>query len=433
MLSKLPAALVLHRRPSTSGTVAVSSGTSRRSFLGGTLATTLAGVSMLPEGGLFAAGEQRLRIGLVGCGGRGTGAAAQAAAADPTVRVVALGDMFADQVASAAEVLGHSAGQQFDCPPTRQFVGADAYRHVIQSGVDVVLLATPPHVRPLHLEAAVDARKHVYCEKPAAIDVAGVVRVAAAAARGRAAGLALVSGFCFRQDAQLVELVARIHDGEIGRPLVVQAHAAIGLPWRKPAEQGQAAVEWPLRNWISFARFSGGHFVEHHVQAIDRAAWILGDQAPVRAEVLAEVFGEAAWASGDCDRGVATGAIGDCPTATAVRYTFADGSTIRASLGRRQRGSDMLVEAVVGTAGSCDLHRGTRDRPQPWEGSEVPRANRYQATIDRLIRGLLTGQAPHDGDTLCRSTLMAVMGRMAGETGRPVAWAEIADGVQMLA
>ena len=248
-------------------------GPSRRWFLGGTVAASSAALFSLPTGGLFAAGEQRLRVGLVGCGGRGTGAALQALEADPAVRVVALGDVFADRVASSAEVLG-AAGERFDCPAAQRFVGQDAYRLVIDSGVDIVLLAAPPHTRPLHLEAAVSAGKHVYCEKPVAIDAAGVVRAAAAAARSRANGLSLVSGFCFRRDARMVEMVARIHDGAIGRPRLVQTHAAIGLPWRQPLEIGSDSGDWPLRNWISFARFSGGHFVEQHVQAIDRAAWV---------------------------------------------------------------------------------------------------------------------------------------------------------------
>jgi predicted dehydrogenase len=286
MRPKTPVTAFVASNHTPARSAATVRGTSRRSFLGGTVATTCAAAGTLPTGLCFAAGEQRLRIGLVGCGGRGTGAALQALEADPSVRVVALGDVFADQVASAADVLGRASGR-FDCPPLQRFVGPDAYRRVIDSGVDVVLLAAPPHTRPLHLEAAVAAGKHVYCEQPVAVDAAGVVRVAAAAARSRAAGLAVVSGFCFRRDDRMVEIVSRLHDGAIGMPRLVQAHAAIGLPWRKPADGGRAAGEWPLRNWISFTRYSGGHFVTHHVQAIDRAAWILGDVAPLTAEGMA--------------------------------------------------------------------------------------------------------------------------------------------------
>ena len=401
--------------------------TSRRSFLGGAVAASCAAVGTLPTGGLFAAGDQRLRIGLIGCGGRGTGAALQALEADPAVRVVALGDRFADQVASSAEVLGHRAGDRFDCPPTRCFVGPEAFRGVIESGVDLVLLAAPPHVRPLHLETAVAAGKHVYCEKPVAIDVAGVVRAAAAAARSRAAGLALVSGFCFRRDPRTVDLVTRIHDGAIGRPRSVQTHAAIGLPWRKPVDSGREPGAWPLANWISFARFSGGHFVEQHVQAIDRAAWILGDVSPVFAEPIGldtPPFPNAARCTGYSS----TGAIGDCAPITAVRYTFAEGETIEASIDRRERSCDWIVEAVTGSTGSCDLVRGSIVGRQQWATESTPGPARYRATMQTLVGGILTGTIAHDGADMCRSTLMAVMGRMASETGRPVAWSGMAGG-----
>ena len=415
------------RRIAACRTTANQGETSRRSFLRGTVVASCAVTGTLPAGGLFAGGEQRLRIGLVGCGGRGTGAALQAIEADPAVSLVALGDVFADQVTSSAEVLGRRAGDRFDCPPTRWFVGPEAYRDVIASGVDLVLLTAPPHVRPLHLEAAVAAGKHVYCEKPVAIDVAGAVRAATAAAHSRAAGLALVSGFCFRHDPRMVEILSRIHDGLIGRPRVVQAHAAIGLPWRKPVESGRETSSWPLANWISFARFSGGHFVEQHVQAIDRAAWILGDVPPVLAEPIDSDTATTTGPSCSLDQ-QSTGAIGDCAASTAVRYRYADGQTVEASIERRERPCDSTVETVIGSAGSCDLVRGTMGGRQPWAAKSAPGPDRYRATMETLVRGILSGRCPHDGAHMCRSTLMAVMGRMAAETGRPVAWNGLAGG-----
>ena len=443
MHSKTPSTALMAAQPAVSEDWRAGR-TSRRSLLGATVAVSCVAAGPLPAGGLFAAGPQRLRVGLVGCGGRGTGAAQQALAADPSVHVVALGDVFADQVASAAEVLRRSSADQFDCPPSAWFVGPDACRQVIESGVDVVLLAAPPHVRPQHLELAVAAGKHVYCEKPVAIDAAGVVRAAAAAARGRANGLALVSGFCFRRDARVVEMVARIHDGAIGRTRAVHAHAAIGLPWRKPLDSGSAdggdtglplglaAGGWPLRNWISFNRFSGGHFVEHQVQAIDRAVWILGDESPVLCEPMESdpagarsgLLSGFTASSGRPDN-AATGAIGDCRASTAVRYTFADGRTLEASLDRRERNCDRIVERAVGSAGSCDLDRLTISGPRAWTAEPMARPNRFSVTIETLVRGVLSGRVAHDGDTMCRSTGVAVMGSLAAETGRSVAWSDL--------
>jgi len=434
MRTQTPATnLVLTRTPETAtpetDAVARLRGLSRRSFLAGTAVATQAAVGVLPARGHFAAGEQRLRVGLVGCGGRGTGAALQAMQADPTVRLVALGDAFADQITSSSEVLA-AAGRQFDCPESHRFVGPDAYRRVIDSGIDVVLLAAPPHTRPLHLEAAVAAGKHVYCEKPVAIDAAGVIRAAAAAARSRVAGLSLVSGFCFRRDARWVEMVSRIHDGAIGRPRLVQAHAAIGLPWRRPIELGLESGEWPLRNWISFARFSGGHFVDQHVQAIDRAAWIMGDVAPLMAEGLAGSRHGLGWTSQPAHD---DGAIGDCTAATAVRYTFADGRVIEASIDRRERAGDRAVETVVGSDGSCDLVRGIIAGRRGVTAAPQPGPGRFSTAMAALVESVLSGRRVHDGDTMCRSTLMAVMGRMAAETGRRVAWRELADDAARLA
>ena len=417
-------AITVHRAPGTEGGLTPTAA-SRRSFLGTTAAMSCAAAGLVPTGGLFAAGSERLRIGVVGCGGRGTGAALQAAAADPAVRVVALGDVFADQVASSAAVLAGEIGPQFDCPQGRRFVGEDAYRKVIESGVDIVLLAAPPHVRPLHLETAVAAGKHVYCEKPVAIDAAGVVRAAAASARGRAAGLAIASGFCFRHDTVTIEMMSRIHGGAIGRPLAVHAHAAIGLPWRKPVgngpTEGLGSDGWRLQNWISFARYSGGHFVEHHVEAIDRALWIFGDVPPVLAVATAAASGGP------------TGAIGDCAAGTAVRYIFADGRTIEASIDRRERSHGSIGEVAIGSAGTCDLVRAAIAGRQRWAHSGL-RNHRHQTSIDRLVGGILAGRVVNDGDTMCRSTLTAVMGRMAAAgTCRPVAWSEIVGGASGLA
>jgi predicted dehydrogenase len=279
----------------------------------------------------------------------------------------------------------------------------------------------------------VAAGKHVYCEKPVAIDAAGVVRAAAAAARSRADGLSLVSGFCFRRDARMVEMVARIHDGAIGRPRLVQAHAAIGLPWRQPLEIGRESGDWALRNWISFARFSGGHFVEQHVQAIDRAAWVMGDVEPLMAEGIAGSPRDLGWAASRAHHSTATGAIGDCPAATAVRYTFADGRVIEASIDRRERAGDRIVETVVGSAGSCDLVRGVIAGRHDWTAVPQPGPGRFSAAILALVGGVLSGRSVHDGDTMCRSTLMAVMGSMAAESGRPLAWNELAGEAARLA
>lgn len=398
----------------------------RRAFLHRSLGTTAgtalgftaaACPALAPAGGFFVAGDDRLRVGLIGCGGRGTGAAIQAAAADPGVRITALGDLFADQLASSCRVLAADVPAQFDCPAERRFVGADAYRGVIEAGVDVVLLAAPPHVRPLHVEAAVRAGKHLYCEKPVAVDAAGARRVADACRLARAARLSIVSGLCFRRDAATVEAVARIRDGRIGRPLAARARAEIGLPWRVPAAAEGLADEWRLRNWIAFRRFSGGAFVEHHIHAIDRAVWALGDDVPVSA------VGRPLPVRRD---GLS---LGDCLAGVSATFTFADGRRLEAACRRAERAvaGHGVEETVIGTESTCDL------RPGPWPRGRGMAANPYQAGMCELVGSVRSAAAVNDGFPMCRSTMMAIMGREAAESGRLVTWAEIAGSDRWLA
>lgn len=373
----------------------------RRGFLGAVAGGSLV-AAVAPAGGAFAGGHERIRVGLVGCGGRGTGAALQAAAADPAVRIVALGDLFADQVASAAHEISRDAAGQFDCPMERRFSGGQAYLDVLAAGVDLVLLAAPPHVRPLHVTAAVRAGKHLYCEKPAAIDLPGAHAVADACAAARQRKLSVMSGLCFRRDEVTRSLVERVRDGAIGRVREVHMHAVLGLPWHKPAASGWSAAEWQARNWISFRRFSGGPFVEHHIHAIDRALWALGDDSPSAAFPAVE--------PGLRSPALRGGTV-------AVRYAFADGRELHASCSRGL-GASHRLELAVGTNGRCDLLRAARGMPTSSVGM-------YQATIDALVRAVRSGTPVDDGATLCRATLVAIMGRMAAESGRPVRWDDI--------
>jgi myo-inositol 2-dehydrogenase/D-chiro-inositol 1-dehydrogenase len=352
-------------------------------------------------------------VGLIGCGGRGTGAALQAAAADPAVRIVALGDLFPDQVISAAHEIARDAAAQFDCPPERRFVGERAYLDLLSAGVDLVLLAAPPHVRPLHVTAAVHAGKHIYCEKPAAIDLPGAHAVAEACAAARRRNLSVMSGLCFRRDEATRSRIEGIRDGAIGRVRAAHVHAAVGLPWHKPAAAGWTAEEWQARNWISFRHFSGGHFVEHHIHALDRALWALGDDCPADA-FPATAPGLRSAARSARPRGWESG---DCGGAVAARYVFADGRELHAS-SSRGIGSDGRLELVVGTDGRCDLIRDPAG-PRPAPGGM------YQATIDALVRAVRFGSPVDDGGALCRATLVAIMGRMAAESGRPVRWEDV--------
>lgn len=383
----------------------------RRTFVAGCAASAAtaaaARAAARPCGGLFVSGPAVVRVGVIGCGGRGTGAAIQAAAADPAVAITALGDLFADQVASSADLLATRAGRRFDCPPERRFVGPDAWQHVLASDVDLVILAAPPHTRPLHLSAAVAAGRHVFCETPAAIDLPGaqVVRMAAAEADRR--GLSLVSGLQWRHHEPTREAIARLHEGDLGRILQVQARSFIGLPWHKPRQAGWSSPEMRLRNWISCPDLSGGHLVERHVHAIDKALWVLGADLPIRAVPL------------DPAAGAARSDV--CRPTWAARFDYADGRSIEAVIDRRPRSRSQVEEWVRGT-------RGTRTLP-PLVGNFRDSSGRdgdpCQTAMSGLVTALLAGTRADDSEPLWRSSLVAALGRAAIDSRGTVSLADV--------
>ena len=235
--------------------------------------------------GAHAGGSDILRIGLVGCGGRGTGAAADALQADPNVQLVAMADLFEDRLKSSLASLqkDEAVGKKVAVTPERQFVGFDAYKQLIASGVDVVLLATPPHFRPMHLKAAVDAGLHVFAEKPVAVDAPGVRSVLATCEEAKKKNLSLVSGLCLRCSYAFRELVRRIHDGALGEIHTLQANDYRGAIWTKTRMPGETDMHWQTRNWYYYTWLSGDFNVEQHVHFLDVCAWIMKGRYPVRA------------------------------------------------------------------------------------------------------------------------------------------------------
>ena len=376
---------------------------SRRTFLGAASAAAASAATVQaatrPAAGLFS-GAGRLRVGVIGCGGRGTGAAVQAAAAADDVAITALGDLFADQLAESAGLLERAVGRQFDCPAERRFSGVDAWRQVLASDVDLVILAAPPATRPVHFAAAVRAGKHVYCEKPAAIDGRGLADVLAACADARGRGLSIGSGLCLRHDPATRGIVGRIHDGAIGDVRHVAVHASIGLPWQRPRQPGWSHAEWRLRNWVVDRALSGGSFVEHHIHAVDKALWTMGDACPVVALPSAVVE--------------PVGGVGT--SGTSVVYRFADGATVVASLDRRLGNRSRIEEAATGSRGTVNL------RP-PATGDHRP--SPHAAAMQAVVAAVVAGERHDDMALLCRSTQAAIMGRMAAETGRAIGWQDV--------
>ena len=250
--------------------------------LGGTVATRRAAAQTRGVPG------ELLRVGLIGCGGRGTGAAAQALTADPNTRLVAMSDGFEDRIdASLAALRGQaSLADRVDVPAARRFSGFDGYQRVIEQS-DVVLLTTPPHFRPIHFQAAVNAGKHVFAEKPVAVDAPGVRKVLAACETARQKGLSVVCGLQTRYSNGHREIVRRLQHDALGPIRALQANDFRGPLWVKPRQPGWTDMEYQMRNWYYFTWLSGDFNVEQHIHLLDLCAWILKawDATPPVSEV----------------------------------------------------------------------------------------------------------------------------------------------------
>jgi myo-inositol 2-dehydrogenase / D-chiro-inositol 1-dehydrogenase len=391
-------------------------GYSRRQFL-----KTGAAVSLLPLLGsvtpVFAAGSDRLRIGLVGCGWRGIDAVRNCVAADPSVQLVALGDAFADRVDVAFKEFSGGgsdekrpplAKEQFAVTRERCFTGFDAYKQVIASGIDLVLLVTPPHFRPQHLRAAVEAGVHVFMEKPVAVDPVGarlVMQLADIAAQKK---LAIVAGTQRRHSADYLETMARIRDGAIGELVGGQAYWLQGALWHRGRQPEWSEMEYQMRNWLYFTWLSGDHIVEQHMHNLDIMNWAFGGP-PVKA------LGMGGRQSRTDPK------YGDAWDHFSVEFEYANGARVQ-SLCRQVEGTATRVsERLVGTKGTA-MPSGRIWSGQAWkfEGQMV---NPYDQEHINLVRSIRAGTPLNEGRQVAESTLTAILGRMSAYTGREVSYA----------
>ncbi len=394
----------------------------RREFL--RTSTAVAGGALL--GGLslarsaHAAGSDLLKVGLIGCGGRGSGAAGNALNADAGAKLYALGDAFNDRLQGCLQGLKQQYGQRVDVDASRQFVGLDAYQKVIDSGVDVVVLATPPHFRPIHLKAAIDAGKHVFCEKPVAVDAPGVRSVLATTEEARRKNLNLVSGLCWRYHHGVRETMQRVLDGAIGQLRAIQETYLTGLLWTRPRQPDDTEMRYQVRNWYYFAWLSGDFNTEQHVHSLNKALWAMHDEPPARA-----------WGLGG--RQVRTDAIfGDIYDHHAVVYEWPNGVRVF-SYCRQQAGcySD-VSDHFLGTLGEADIlqHKITGKNPWRFQGDG---GNMYDLEHQALFAAIRSGQPINNGLYMARSTMLAILGRMVNYTGRVLTWDEALGSRQLLA
>ena len=389
--------------------------TSRREFLktSALVGSVLAAPAVLP-GPLFAKeNTDTLRVGLIGCGGRGSGAASQALHADPNVVLTAMGDAFEDQLQRSLQSLQKELPDKVKVTPDKCFVGLDAYQKVINSGVDVVLLATPPGFRPIHLKAAIDAGKHVFCEKPMATDSPGLRSVLESVKAAKEKNLALVAGFCWRYEPARREFYKRIHDGAIGEIRAVYATYYTGpvkpMPPAGDRPAGMGDLEWQMRNWYNFTWLSGDGYLEQACHSVDKVGWVLKDLSPLKAVAV-----------GGRQTPNNQGNIFDHMF---VVYEFPN--QVRGFVGQRQiahcysENSDYLM----GSTGFAEIQG-----PGPMiKGKETwryrgPKTDMYQNEHNELFASIRSGKLINDGEWMAHSTLMAIMGRIAAYTGQEITW-----------
>jgi predicted dehydrogenase len=405
----------------------VSEPSSRRDFLRKGTAAALAGsltAQLSLTQAVYAAGSDELRVGLIGCGGRGTGAARQALNADPQTKLVAMADAFEDRLESSLKNLKKSdVGERVLVDEDHRFTGFDGYKGVIEAS-DVVLLAATPHFRPRHLKAAVDAGLHVFAEKPVAVDAPGVRSVLESCELAKKKGLSVVSGLCWRYDNGMRATFEQIHNGAIGDITSLQCCYNSSGVWepRRTREQCSSEMEYQLRNWYYYTWLSGDFNTEQHVHSLDKMAWALGDETPVRV-------------SGSGGRQQRTDPkYGNIYDHFNVVYEYANGIKAFARC-RHFRGCDNEVaDYVFGTKGRVDVFK---HRIYDYSGKLVWRAkveknDMYQTEHDKLFAGIRAGQPINNGYYMSMSTLMAIAGRTSSYTGKTLTWEQMLNSKQDL-
>ena len=407
---------------------------SRRHFLKTSAATGVAAaLAGVPK--MFARGSDKLRVGLVGCGQRGTGAAKNCVHAAENVEIVAMGDLFEDRLQESFKSLKNNETIKSDwyssipwqCADKAKvteetcFVGFDAYKKVIACDVDMVILATPPHYRPMHLAAAVEANKHVFIEKPVAVDPVGVRSVIASSELAAKKGLSIVAGTHCRRHAPYLEIMKRIHNGQIGEIVAGQCYFnwGKGLDWKYPRQTGWSDMQWQCRNWYYFTWLSGDHIVEQHVHNIDAINWAIGAN-PVKA-------------MGMGGREVRTDAVyGNIFDHFAVEFEYPNGVRVLSMCSQIEGTTVRTSEHLVGTKGTTCTDKGVGriEGKNPYE-YDGPSSNPYVQEHTDLINSIRTSELLNEGRQIAESTLAAIMGRMSAYTGREISWKWVMNGSKL--
>jgi predicted dehydrogenase len=356
--------------------------------------------------------EDTIRIALVGCGGRGTGAAVQALSTKGKVELVSMADAFSDRLEGSLEEIRKQVGERVRVDVAHKFVGFDAYQRAIDSDVDLVLLATPPGFRPIHFEYAVEKGRHVFMEKPVAVDAPGVRRVLAAGKQATELGFKVGVGLQRHHQEKYLETVRRIHDGAIGKIILLRAYWNSAGVWVREREAEMTEMQYQMRNWYYFNWLCGDHIVEQHIHNLDVANWIMRGY-PERAQ-------------GQGGRQVRTGAdTGEIYDHHMIEFTYADGTKLFSQCRHMPDTWSSVSEHAHGSGGTADVSGGrilgTDGREWRWRGeSEDP----YQQEHHDLFAAVRAGKPYNETENGAKSTMTAILGRLATYSGAEITWQE---------
>ena len=400
--------------------------TSRRDFLK-TTATATTGISVgrliESENFAYAGGSDTIKVGLVGCGGRGTGAARDCAISADGVAIVAMADLFRDRLEERRGHLQEAIPDQYMVTDERCYSGFDAYKELIDSDVDLVLLATPPGFRPLHFRYAVDAGKHVFMEKPAAVDPVGIRSIIESGKIASEKGLSVVAGTLYRRQPSFMEAIDRIHKGRIGKIVSAQEYYLTGPIWLRPRKPGMSDMEWQCRNWYYFTWLSGDHIVEQFVHNIDVINWTLQGN-PIRCI-----------GSGGRTKRVDPN-YGHIYDNFSIVYEYADGVQVTAMCRQMENCLNKTANKIIGTEGVADVnpdhsvitsHKGKLVFEYPEKGN-----NAYVQEHTDLIQSIRDNKPLNEAEQIAHSTMTAIMGREACYSGKEITWEEIMNSPQSL-
>src|SRR5690606_2811057 len=364
---------------------------------------------------VFAAGSDVIKVALIGCGGRGTGAAVDALSSGQNVKLVALADVFRDNLDAAYNNLSKRYAEKMDIPESRKYVGFDAYKQAIKDA-DVVLLVTPPGFRPQHFEEAVRQGKHIFMEKSVAVDAPGVARVIAAAKNAKQKKRNVVVGLQRRFQQNYREGIQRIHEGAIGDIVAGQVYWNSGGVWVRPRTPGQTEMEYQMRNWYYFNWLCGDHIVEQHVHNIDVANWIKGKYP----ESIQGVGSRAHRVGKD---------YGEIYDNFSIEMTYDDGSVVSSQCCHFEGSHNRVDETFQGTKGRIYLSAGGRASLRDAKGNEIynhdPKENPkpYPQQHIELFEAIAKGEYKiNNAEYGTYSSLAGIIGRLACYTGKVIKW-----------